>query len=126
MNRTPSSAAILLLVTTLACASPSDVLQRDGIQLRAEANALDITNRTSANVYFFAVGSNTATLILWAPCTRPDVCRNVESGRTLSVDYEAITGGKEPGLIVYWWHLVPAGDGTFTFDSIRAEAVTKR
>jgi hypothetical protein len=75
-----------------------------------------------------ALEANALALINWAACTSPDTCPSVKPGEERAIPFAEIrlyTPAAE-AAVVYWWHLRPAGHGTFAPDSIRAVRVALR
>lgn len=112
------------LIASVACASPVGPVE---IAATPE-QSLRIANETSAPIYYFAIECNAAALANWAPCTNPATCRPIPPGQSHLIPFSEIalyTPAAEAAL-VYWWHLRPAGGGSFAPDSIRAVRVVLR
>ncbi len=75
----------------------------NGIQLRADAASLLLTNKTIETVYYMAVEEVTFTFIDWiASC---EVSRSVQSGSTIQISYSKVAGYKKGcRVVVVWWH----------------------
>jgi hypothetical protein len=113
--------AMPLLLNAAAC-SPTDV-EQDDIRVESESDGLSIRNERSSRIYYFAIDRHTAavTLMLWAPCIDPETCDRVDPRRSRMVPSADVFGwGNSDEVIVYWWHLVPAGGGRYRPDEIRS------
>ena len=113
--------AVVLLAAAGAC-SPVDVGE-DDIRVQSEDDGLSIRNGRDASIFYFAIDRHTAAVILmlWAPCVDPETCDRVDARATRQVAAEDVMGwGASDEVILYWWHLVPAGAGRFRPDSIRS------
>jgi len=119
----------LLLATSLSgLAGCGDLLGPAGevpLALRVQADALEIHNRTERAVYYFAVDSEMVALINWVPCSDPDACARVTARSRSTIPASAVLRwGSSPQVTVYWWHLVPDGEGGFRPDRIRMRTVS--
>lgn len=70
---------------------------------QSSGETLFVTNRTSARVYYFIVGRDTATLIFWVPHLSLE--DSVDRGRTARIGSDDIYRDEtEREVIVFWWH----------------------
>jgi hypothetical protein len=75
----------------------------NGIQLRADAAGLSLTNKTVETVYYMAVEEVTFTFIDWIMTC--ETSRSVQSGSTIQIPYSQVTGYKKGcQVVVVWWH----------------------
>ncbi len=76
------------------------------VSARVFGDALFVTNKTEARIYYFIVGREAATVIRWAP--RLDEERSVARGKTAWLDREddVIGSEDEQEAFVNWWHAV--------------------
>ena len=94
----------------------------NGVQVRADASSLFLTNRTAETVYYMVVERQTSYLIDWiAGC---DVSRSVQSAKTKEIPYSQVTGYKKGcEVVLYWWHCSgtmparPGGAKTMVFQT---------
>jgi hypothetical protein len=123
-----NSLFLALAVTLLgACAEPAGLSRSDSVGLRVTTGGVEIENQRSATIHYFLTDRATAARILWGACKDPTDCPAVPSGVRLSVSRDQIYGwGESDEVILYWWHLVPRGDGRFRVDSIRHVIGTMR
>ena len=132
------SLALLTLLVSLGCdgggttdATPAVAREQQAeaagrVTATAAGSAVRITNGTSKPIIYNAMLKDLQTLALWAPCTDPAKCPPVESGRTVSVPYEAIIG-YTPGsttATIFWWHLSPDGSGRFRAETVQSVDVS--
>ena len=113
-----------VIIAAVACSSPVGPVEVEA----TVQQSVRMSNETSAPIYYFAVECDAAALINWAPCTDPATCRGIQPGQSRLIPFSEIglyTPAAEAAL-VYWWHLVPSGGGTFAPDSIRAVRVALR
>ena len=117
--------ALAVLTITTACQGPTDVIG-GRVDVRATPPHLQLTNHSSAAVYYQAMEGGFAISANWAPCNDPEKCHGVAPGERFDLPYADIAGFK-PGpqtVLVYWWHLLPAKtESGFRVDSIRAVPV---
>ena len=109
------------VIALAACSDPSGPVEI----VTTPQQALRIDNRTAAPIYYFAVELNAAALINWAPCRDPGTCDGIQPGHSRQVPFSEI-GFYSPSAqdaLVYWWHLIPAGGGTFVPDTLRVVQV---
>ena len=101
----------------IACSSPTDPLT----VTNTGTESLRLVNKTAESIYYFAVEAGAASLINWAPCTDPALCKQVPPHGVSDIPYDqiALYTPAARQAIVYWWHLRPDG-GSFRPDSIRA------
>ena len=112
------------LLCTLSCGSATGVFGGE-LSVRVTPPILNLTNHTTAAVYFFAIEGQSASRANWAPCTDPSHCAAVAPAASRDLPYSQIAG-YELGVqtaIVYWWHLIPGGETGFHPDSVRAVGV---
>ena len=124
MPRALIVAACLILAP--ACSDPTSP-GAEGVGAEIRGEAMTVVNLRSHAIYYFAVDGSDAPLILWGPCTDPDQCPRVEPRGSRAIPLDEI-GFWEPTstvALLYWWHLVPAGDGTLAPDSIRTLVVKR-
>lgn len=124
--RVPFLLVTALLAAAAACSSPAQPVQDEGLIAQSVPPALALTNRTAEPLFFTVFEREYTARILWAPCLDPATSPRIDGRARITVPYAAI-GGFEPGkkeAVVYWWRLVPARDGAFKADSMRALAVT--
>jgi hypothetical protein len=111
---------VLAAMLMAGCSDPAGVRQ-DGVEVQIDETGLTIHNGRSDSIYIFASEGKTATVILWAPCSDPPRCEGIGAGTTRQVDKERVAGwGQSNEVILWWWHLVPASEGGFRPDSVRA------
>ena len=118
---TRTAGAMLVLAAAIAC-SPVEVAEAD-VRVQAADNGLSILNGRGASIYYFAIDRQAAAvaLMLWAPCIDPETCDRVDPRASRQVASVDVLGwGASDEVILYWWHLVPAGAGRFRPDSIRS------
>jgi hypothetical protein len=96
-----------------------------GLAIRAVPGALELSNGDTSAAYFVALEQETSARALWRPCTVPSDCRSVAPGATLRLPLDSIVGitPEATHAVVYWYHLVPAADGTTGHDSVRTVQV---
>jgi hypothetical protein len=104
-----------------ACAEPTG-LTVDRLATRISPSALELTNHTSTDVYWFAIERGFAARADWVACIDSTRCPPLVPGAGLSVPYASI-GGYTPGAreaIVYWWHVLvtPAGARPDTIQAV--------
>lgn len=103
----------LIPLWALACDSPTVV--SGPLAAKTTRTELLLHNRGAEPVYYFAVGRNLAARINWATCrdpvTRPAV--NPSEVERIPLRQIAFDERGEDELLVYCWHLVPAGEGVF-------------
>jgi hypothetical protein len=102
----------LPVVLLLACFVPACSLfwpeGTGGVTVRAEAPWLYAANHTGERIYYFIVGSETATLLDWMPSLDP--ATSIRAGSTAKIGYDAIyRGPEETEAVFYWWHAVERG-----------------
>jgi hypothetical protein len=113
--------AIALLAALVSACSDTTGVVRDGVGVTMDGTGLRIHNARDEKIYIFALEANTAAVSLWGPCSNPTTCEAIEPGATEQLPRERIGGwGNSDTVILWWWHLVPATQGSFKPDSIRA------
>jgi hypothetical protein len=123
-----SSALVVLALASLACESPVAV-QSDILHVRKAPTALELTNISSAPVYYFVVDRDLLALLDWAVCDNPATCPNVTPNAMRRVPFDSIGGysATTREVVVYHWHLVPGNRAPgYVPDSLRAVIVTVR
>lgn len=92
------------------------------VEARSASSKLLISNHTTARVYYFVVGRETAALILWAPSLDSKI--SIARGATAQVAHKDIyRDAQEKQVIVYWWHAREL-HGEMQPDEIQALVVT--
>ncbi len=125
--RTLVGCAIGIVLASSSCgrdiAEPIDPGQNvigNSVSASRVQGGVQIVNGTGVPVGY--VVWNRAWLALFAPCidTTPQ-CLRLPAGTTVTVALKDI-GGYAPGAneaIVYWWRVVPDGDGGYRVDQVR-------
>jgi hypothetical protein len=118
--------ALLLGAAALgACSDPTTFGSR-GVEVRADAEGVEILNQRNRTIYYFAADRNTLALINWAACDQPAQCPGVAASERKRIPPSEIHGwGTSNEVIVYWWHLLPRTEGGFRVDSIRHIIATR-
>jgi hypothetical protein len=101
-----------------ACGQPAAPVTDGTLAVRADPPVLRLSNRGDVVIYWTAMEAEFASRVDWIPCVDPARCPSLEPGQTRALPYEEIAG-YEPGAeeaIVYWWRLVPRGNGFATDD----------
>ena len=111
----------LVSFALISCASPAAPVEIGGVEAVVQGGEIEITNWTSEPVFTFVIGRELAALALWGPCVDAAKCPPIPAGGQRRVAFPA--GEKE--ALVYWWHAVPARDGSLRPDSIRAGVVKR-
>ena len=120
-------AATASLVLAAACQGPST-----GPSVRQTSPVADATsegvrfrNATERPIYYVAFESEFATRASLAPCTDPVRCPSVAPRGEVAIPLRSIEGYRAGAreVVIYWWHLLPRGDGTHALDSLRMERV---
>lgn len=97
---------------------PSEVL------LTAESadGYLDVWSDAAEPIYFLAVARRAASGLAWQPCPEPGACRFVHRGVRHRIPFDRIAGWMpgEKAVVLYAWRLVPAGEGRWRPDRVRA------
>jgi hypothetical protein len=116
-----SSLVLALTIALLgACSEPAGLSRSDRVGLRVTQLGVEIDNQRAATIHYFLADRATAAVILWGACEEPRTCPGVAPGRRAAVSRQDIIGwGASDEVILYWWHLVPRGDGRFRVDSVR-------
>jgi hypothetical protein len=133
---------LIAVIAVLACANPqavdleaagegpqgagvwSEVFH--GVSARADATGIQVRNGGAAPIYIFAADRAIVPLINWAVCTEPALCTSVQPGTTRHFASSAVAGwGTSDETTIFWWRLVPAGDGRFEPDAVRALRVRR-
>lgn len=100
--------------TLPATASPG---QDQGAPVSVEliADTLVITNHTAAPIYHEVLRQELLPLIEWVPCSHPDRCpeARIPPGQSMQYALAQLTEAGTEGLMVFWWHLAPAGEGQY-------------
>ena len=79
------------------------LLGEDEVSAHSIGEVLFITNTTSARIYYFAVGRETAAHINWAPHLGRE--KSVDKGAAVRIHHEDIYRSEtEQEAIVFWWH----------------------
>ena len=116
--------ALGLACVVLGCHDPTGYSVAESVAARTDQSAVELHNGRSAAIYFFIVDRQEAALINWAPCGDPQHCPRVAANRTVVVPGSEVFGwDTSDQVIVYWWHLIPAGDRRYEPDTIRALVV---
>lgn len=120
------AATVSLLLSLASCAEFLGPAESGTFTAEARPPDLELSNRTGAPVYYFAIEAELAARALWAPCTDPRACRSVAAGERTRIALDAVPGYDDISperVLVYWWHLVPSTDGSFAAEDIRVVAV---
>jgi hypothetical protein len=74
---------------------------------------LVITNHTDAPVYHEVLRQELLPLIEWVPCSHPDRCpeARIPPGQSARYAVAQVAQAETEGLMVFWWHLEPIGEG---------------
>lgn len=109
------------------CSDPVSV-RTDILAARIVDQRLELTNRSTTPVYYFAADKNMLALIDWVICTQPSECNSVAPRSTRSVPFRDIPGaGDGSEIVVYHWRLVPGQSATgYVADSLRTLTVADR
>jgi hypothetical protein len=103
-----------------ACADPTGYKGSENVVLRVMNTGVEIQNDRTRPIHYFLTERSTAARILWGPCDDPRDCTTVAAGARVGVSGHDIIGwGESEEVILYWWHLIPRGDGKFRVDSVR-------
>ena len=113
--------AVIALTACTEPVGPVDVVTTNEQEVRIE-------NGTSAAIYYFAIEANALMLANWGPCSNPATCPSVQSGQVHVLPFAeiALYTPTAEEAVLYWWHLKPAGNGTFAPDKIRSVRITLR
>jgi hypothetical protein len=120
-HRAIRSLVILLAAATVACSSSTGP-RTDLLEVRSFGKRLTLVNRTDQPVFYFAVETESATLIDWAICVDPapgSRCSRVPPNESVTIPYAEIYG-YEPGdtrATVYHWHIVASANPEMTYAS---------
>lgn len=83
-------------------------LADEDVHVRLEAAQLVVENDRTSPIHYIAIGEN--SLILWAPCVRPD-CPRIEAGVTERISLDEVPAGTESAVIrFHWWVRRGSGD----------------
>jgi hypothetical protein len=113
-----------VLFLSLACSNATDP-SVGTLVVRRTPPSLELTDRSVAPVYYFAIERGSLAYIDWAPCVDPAYCSPVDAGGRISLKYSKIAG-YFPGAkqaVVFWWHVVPGAADALQPDSVRAVVV---
>ena len=119
MTRLASLTRLGLLVTLAACGSPTGLVSDGTLEVLPGATDVQLHNLSDRAVYYFIAERETLALIDWRPCVTAE-CPSVAPHARLAVPHERIVGFTPAAreAVVFWWHAVPAGGGTFAADSM--------
>jgi hypothetical protein len=96
-----------------------------GVAIGTHRDGIVIRNGGSVPVYYFAADRAILPLINWGACSDPATCVGVVPGSTVVVPGSSVAGwGTSNEVVVYWWRLVPAAEGGYTPDRLRAVTLT--
>jgi hypothetical protein len=114
----------IALALGAACQSATGTVRDGPVIVTSRPDALVIANAGSDPVYTFALTQEASALVDWIPCSDPTRCQGIAQGATRVVPYSQIYDYSRGtrAVIIYWWHLVPSGNG-FAPDEIRAVVV---
>lgn len=107
LKRTFAAAAAVLLAACSADPVGSDA----AVRVERDGEAVRVTNTADQPVYYRIF--NPDAFALWAPCTSPADCPEIEPGQTVRIEYAEI-GLYAPHSTqaeLHWWQFARAGDG---------------
>lgn len=111
----PVRCALALLLLGLAgCTRSHGISEPDALlATRLLSTGVELSNRTDQPVYYVAFESELAMRIRFAPCVDPEACASIAPGRTRTIPLSEVAGyhSRATSVIVYFWHLVPSGEG---------------
>lgn len=76
-----------------------------------------LENTDSVTVYVAVYDARVLPFIEWAPCTDPATCDGIPPGGRRT---ETLGDDVSDTVMIFWWRLVPAGEGRLTPDTVRA------
>ena len=119
-----------LLVLLAASCSPLLEFEREsslaGLEAHAASPNLVLTNHGEEPIFHLAMEHDFAAVALFAPCTDPDQCARLDPGQRKQIPLSEVPGyepGREQQVIVYWWRLVPDGDGRWRVERMQSTQV---
>ena len=123
-----SSALIVVAIASWGCSDPVG-LESDVLRVRKAPTALELTNVSTAPVYYFAADRGWLALVDWAVCDDPATCVGIAPSTSKQLAWEDIGGysATTSEVVVYHWRLVPGSRPSgFVADSIRSLVVRIR
>jgi hypothetical protein len=132
MNKSVT-AAVAGVLALASCADPTTLGDSEGIRVELSSSVLTIENASSSTIYHAAYDGAVVARIEWVGCgfipvvdPEQECGPGVRPGERKEIQTRAIYGwGESPHIVVYWWHVVPAPEGGFQRDSIRAIRVKR-
>lgn len=125
----PMLALLLTVLLTASCSQLLDSGQAAGkMEVRAAPPNLVLTNTGDESIHYLVFEADVAARALWGPCTNPAQaeCPPLKPGQKRTLPLRDIYGyeaGKGQRVIVYWWHLVPDGQGRWRVDGMQSAQV---
>ena len=106
------------LATVLASCNDPNVFGTSGVQIRRDAQGLNVINRTDKSLGIAAFDEDILPLLDWIKCanTTP-ACLRLIPGGTLRIPFNQIVGNDgSGGIVVYAWTVIPSPGGLMTSD----------
>jgi hypothetical protein len=115
--------ATILAATWMSGCSDLGV-EPDPLYATADGQYVRLVNTSNETLYYFMAPTQALPWIDWIAPPNPNVQNKVASKNSVRIRYQDLwwveTMGNYKDVTVYWWRLIPKGDGTYAVDKIHS------